>query len=78
MTREAIAMMDALNSGEGVQLRSSWLYTSEVTLRISYKIGSVSTLWPAAPDLRNARLVQGRLRLWSLIFHKEESHWNAQ
>ena len=25
-----------------------------------------------------ARFVPGRLRLWSLVFQTEESHWNAR
>jgi hypothetical protein len=66
----------AVSKGVGVAL--AHVLHERVIMKIPYKVASVSTLCPAAPDLRNARFVTGRLRLWSLVFHAEESHWNAQ
>jgi len=57
---------DGYAASMGKELRSSWVYTSEEILRIAFTVASVSTLQRAAPDLRNARFVPGRLRLWSL------------
>ena len=66
----------AASKGVGVAL--AHVLHERVIMRIPYNVASVSTLFPAAPALRNARFIAGGLRLWSLVFQTEESHWNAQ
>jgi hypothetical protein len=63
---------------KGVVVRLAHVLHERVIMRVLYRVASVSTLYPAAPDLRNARFVTGRLRLWSLVFQTEESHWNVR
>jgi hypothetical protein len=57
-------------------LRSSWLYTWEVILRVPYDVVSVATF--RRLGLPKRAFHPRKVRLWSLVFETEESHWNVR